>query len=57
MTAPCRSCRLVLPVEAYPPGGAVLPRWDGWCIRCICAHQAWGPGLAAYVLDRAGAAA
>jgi hypothetical protein len=53
----CRSCRLVLPPDAYPRGDAVLPRWDGWCVRCICDHQAWGPGLAAYVLGRGGTAA
>jgi hypothetical protein len=53
----CRSCLSVLPPDAYPRGDAVLPRWDGWCIRCICGHQAWGPGLAAYVLGRGGTAA
>jgi hypothetical protein len=49
----CRSCRLVLPPDAYPRGGAVLPRWDSWCIQCICAHQAWGHGLTEFVLARA----
>ena len=53
----CRSCRLVLPPAAYPPGDAVLPRWNGWCIECICGYQAWGHGLTAFLLEHARAVA
>ena len=53
----CRSCRLVLPPDAYPRGDAVLPRWAGWCIECICDYQAWGHGLTEFVLAHAGAVA
>jgi len=53
----CRSCRLVLPRDAYPRGDAVLPRWDDWCIECICDYQGWGYGLTTFVLEHAGAVA